>query len=136
MKQSAIPFLFFSFLLIILAFIVGVRYGQRIERANKTISYLVKLSPSPKPIVEVKTQPQFVAYNDKDCGVKFLYQKDSFYKIECDKITPVPTVVSGKDGQREILTFTIYNTIKKKNVNVSVEKNLQPIFESTVQFLP
>lgn len=134
MSRKIIPYLFITFLLIVLVFILGVRYGQRVEKTNKTITYLISLTPSPQPTAGPLVSPEFIKQVNKECGVQFLYQKGSFFKIACEKITPAPTATLKKDGQREVMSFTIYNTIKGKNVGVSIEKNLYPLFESTVQF--
>lgn len=49
------PHLLLMFLAVILAFILGVRYGQGVEKNNKAIDYLLSItptsstSPSPSP---------------------------------------------------------------------------------------
>lgn len=43
------PYLFLFFLLTILVFILGVRYGQRIEKNNKIVDYLLKVTPTKIP---------------------------------------------------------------------------------------
>jgi len=49
-------YFFILFLVLILIFILGVRYGQKIEKNNKVVDYILKISPyplaSPKPIDE------------------------------------------------------------------------------------
>jgi|GEM_PF-6911831 len=47
MKPKTYVFLFI--IITILTFILGVRYGQRVEKANKTIDYLLSIPPSPSP---------------------------------------------------------------------------------------
>jgi hypothetical protein len=50
------PHLLLIFLAVILAFILGVRYGQGVEKNNKTVDYLLSItpthssSPTPRPI--------------------------------------------------------------------------------------
>jgi len=41
------PYLFLFSLVVILAFILGVRYGQRIEKNNKVVDYLLSITPLP-----------------------------------------------------------------------------------------
>jgi len=41
------PYLFLFFLVIILVFILGIRYGQRIEKNNKVVDYLLSITPYP-----------------------------------------------------------------------------------------
>lgn len=57
------PYIFITSLLAVLFFIIGVRYGQNVERSNKKIDYLLsltptqtKLSPTPVKITEYKTK--------------------------------------------------------------------------------
>ncbi|GIW64522.1 MAG: hypothetical protein KatS3mg092_0455 [Patescibacteria group bacterium] len=76
MKLSK-PYLFLLTLIIILVFIIGVRYGQQVERVNKTINYLLSITPSKSPtptptwtIIQYKTKT----------GIKINYP--SFLKIE------------------------------------------------------
>ena len=60
------PLLFLFALLILLAFILGVRYGQRVEKNNKVVDYLlsitpIPLSPSPSPSPEASSSPTLEA---------------------------------------------------------------------------
>ncbi|MCS7093543.1 MAG: hypothetical protein NZL96_03945 [Patescibacteria group bacterium] len=41
------PYFLIVALLLILVFLIGVRHGQRVERTNKIIDYLISLTPSP-----------------------------------------------------------------------------------------
>lgn len=41
------PYLFLFFLIVILVFILGVRYGQRVEKNNKIVDYLLSITPYP-----------------------------------------------------------------------------------------
>ena len=41
------PYLFLFFLVVILVFILGVRYGQRVEKNNKVVDYILKITPYP-----------------------------------------------------------------------------------------
>ncbi len=71
MSKKSLPYFFLAFLFAILLFILGVRYGQRVEQANKTISYLISLPPSP-PVVPTIPPLGFSTYIHTDCGVSFL----------------------------------------------------------------
>jgi len=65
------PYLFLFFLIVILAFILGVRYGQKVEKNNKTIDYLLKL---PTPTMPVTPTPvRYIEYKSKKWGLKFTY---------------------------------------------------------------
>lgn len=41
------PYLFLFFLVVMLAFVIGVRYGQRVEKNNKVVDYLLSITPYP-----------------------------------------------------------------------------------------
>jgi len=58
-------------LAIILFFILGVRFGQRVEKTNKTLSYQSVLTPtrSLSPTVPLL----FESYTHASCGAQFLY---------------------------------------------------------------
>lgn len=64
-------YFFLIFLIIILVFILGVRYGQGVEKNNKVVDYILKITPtipapSPIPI-------KYVDYKSKKWGLKFTY---------------------------------------------------------------
>lgn len=67
MKRSSLWFLFA--LVVILVFVVGVRYGQNVAETNKTISYLLSVTPT-KAVVD---KLEFKTYNHPGCGLDFLY---------------------------------------------------------------
>jgi hypothetical protein len=72
--KKLFPFLFLSFLIIIIFFIAGVRYGKHIERLNTTFSETPQpSSDATKP--EEKTEPitSFLLYQNTTCEVEFLY---------------------------------------------------------------
>jgi len=71
MSRKNLPYFFLLFLFIVLVFIVGVRYGQKVEQTNKTISYLLKISPTAMP---QPTLPPlaFITYSHSGCAVSFL----------------------------------------------------------------
>lgn len=51
-------------------FIIGVRYGTKVEQANKTIPYLQKLSLTP---VNPTPTIQYLTYKLEGCKVQFTY---------------------------------------------------------------
>jgi len=75
MSKKVIPYFFLAFLFAVLLFILGVRYGQQVEKANKTISYLLHISPSPTP-APTNSPLSFSEYNHKGCKVSFLISND------------------------------------------------------------
>lgn len=64
-------YLFLFFLLIILVFILGVRYGQRIEKNNKIVDYLLKITPTKIP--PSPTPIKYIEFKSKKTGVKITY---------------------------------------------------------------
>lgn len=71
-------YLFIGFLLFMLFFILGVRYGQYVEKQNKVIDYFLSITPtqppSPTPTIS------YIEYKSRRWGLKFIYPKD--LKIE------------------------------------------------------
>jgi len=64
-------YLFISFLIVVLFFILGVRYGQKIEKNNKVINYLLSITPTPKP--PTPTPVKYRDYKSKRWGLKFTF---------------------------------------------------------------
>jgi len=78
------PYIFLSILFVILLFIIGVRYGQKVEQTNKTINYYLSLPPTKPP---VKTIPiSYVTYKSTGCGISFLYPNDLIIKEKPDAV--------------------------------------------------
>jgi len=68
MKKAS--YLFLIFLGFILFFIVGTRWGQRVEKTNKVIDYILNIpTATPVPIKPL----DFATYQNKLCGVRFIY---------------------------------------------------------------
>lgn len=72
-RQKIGPYLLIITLLLVITFIVGVRYGQRVEKANKAISYILSITPtkvSPSP--QITANPYlFHNYHNAACGIEF-----------------------------------------------------------------
>ena len=64
-------YLFISFLIVVLFFILGVRYGQRVEKNNKVIDYLLSITPSPSP--PPSPTISYKEYKSKRWGLKFTF---------------------------------------------------------------
>ena len=80
MDKKIGPYILLFTLTIVLIFIVGVRYGQNVEKTNKAVNtYLLSITPTKT----VPTTPplQFQTYTSKSCGISFLYP-DSLTKVE------------------------------------------------------
>jgi len=85
MKRASYFFIFF--LLIILTFILGVRYGQKVEKTNKVIDTLLKITPtiaavSPTPIT-------YQEYKSKKWGIKYTFPSN----LEVKESASAPAVL-------------------------------------------
>lgn len=45
MKKTS--YVFLLFLIVILIFILGIRYGQKVEKNNKVVDYILSITPYP-----------------------------------------------------------------------------------------
>jgi hypothetical protein len=73
MNKNRIAGIFLSFLLTLLTFIVGVRYGGYIERINKRTAALLSSTPAPRPSPSQTPAPLTFSHLADTCGVSFLY---------------------------------------------------------------
>ena len=85
MKPKSI--IFVALLFVILAFILGVRYGQRVEKANKAIDYLQSLPTPTAPIIS--TPITYREYKSKKYGLKFTYPSN----LEIKESTNSPEIL-------------------------------------------
>jgi hypothetical protein len=71
--KKIIPFAFLGLLLLIVIFIVGVKYGRKVAEVDKTIKYLISITPTkavtPSPLPSIT----YESYLNEDCGIEFLY---------------------------------------------------------------
>ena len=103
------PFYLISGLLLILFFIVGVRYGQRVEKTNKNISAI--LSTTPKPI-----KYDFKKYKNEKCNLEFSYPSN----LKINKETT--TSAEFKNKKNTVLNFSCDATTGSKiKINPSQE---------------
>jgi len=158
------PYLFLGFLLLVLLFIVGVRYGQHVEKTNKLTSYLISIAPS--ATVASSTVPlAFKTYKHAPCGVQFLLptsfttvkegsegamlQEAGTIKIsfECIKqstsVQPTPSTQTISFQKKMIpvkevnylYVFTLRNPLKDIFITFSIEKGLLPLFEKGLEMV-
>jgi hypothetical protein len=159
MSGRILPYLFLSFLAVILAFTMGVRYGTRVEQSNKVITYfLTTTPPQPKP-TEPDSPQEFAVRAFKDCGVSVLVPKEaagvtptaaSEVRVACEKVTPVPTTakaeatvtINGKKvpvvpdsafGNHARMQITHPKT--GRLIDISFPREYLPLFEQTLTFL-
>ncbi len=118
MKKA--PYILLLALFVILIFIVGVRYGQRVERANKSIDYVLSLTPTLSPTTPTPQVVTYDTYSHQGCRVSFLYS--SVLQLERQTATAAlftmsgspaltlqclasPPVTSAKKGETVPITF-------------------------------
>lgn len=68
MKSKSYLALFF--LLLVLVFILGVRYGQKVEKTNKIINYVLSITPTAIP---TPTPIAYASSEGKIWKIKFIY---------------------------------------------------------------
>ena len=64
-------YLLLVFLIIVLAFILGFRSGQKVEKTNKVINYVLSITPTKVP--PTPTPIKYTEYKSKKWGLKFTY---------------------------------------------------------------
>jgi len=123
MNKKIFPYLFLILLALALLFILGVRYGQKVEKTNKTVDLFLSLPPTqtPKP-----TQPPltFQTYKNSVCGMQFLYP------TTLTKEKETSTSASFYENKKSILEIScerdekIISLLEDKNI-ATLEINLQ-----------
>jgi len=156
------PIFLLIFLLFILIFVIGVRYGQTIERVNKFIDYLPKLTPAPSPTPAKELS--YLRYHFDSCSVSFVYPSDltltetsgsarfskdnqNMISLECmsrgapfPSDGPPPIQITFQNKKIAAIntgkTFIFNVTVPKigKVIRVSINKELLPLFDSTLTF--
>lgn len=132
MKRKTGPYMLLIILIAILVFIGGVRYGQRVETANKEISTQLSITPTEKA---AKEDLRFTTYSNKACGIRFLYPTslklnqqastsaqfkedgDTALAFSCGKSDPF------EKGLEEIKTATQEITFQDKKVVTTIQKD-------------
>lgn len=149
-------------LVIVLVFIVGVRYGQSVEKTNEKISYFLSITPTQKP---TSIPLEYKTYKHPSCGIQFTYpsvlriketsQSSTFMSSEtneiefsCDKSKSVleslakePTVDLKFQGKmikaqetNGHVAFTLRNPRTGDAVTFLISKGLLSLLEPTLEF--
>lgn len=145
------PVIFVLVLVLLLVFIGGVRYGQRVEKVNKTVSYLISLTPPPPSATPFPT-PLSVKYKTfihKPCSVSFVYP--SYMKItkessqaaalvqdettqlvfSCERTQPQ---FPAFDDEKAATITAKTNTLTGRKVFFKLNKDLVPLLENSIKF--
>ncbi len=70
--QKALPYIFLLILLIVIIFIIGVKYGKTVEHVNKNVDFLLSITPT-KVITPSPVSTKYLTYSNEACGIEFLY---------------------------------------------------------------
>jgi len=155
LKKSSLIFLLVLFVIAVFTF--GVRYGQRVERTNKIINYLISLPPTQTP-QPTKKPLEFKTYSNKDCGISFLYpqslrlesasqeatfKEDDETKIEisCSKKNKIAEILEEKSATGEVSFKAKKTPVKLVNkgqayaFKLQNPKNAKTIFVSIAKSL-
>ena len=164
MPQKRLPYIFIGLLTLILIFIIGLRWGQSIERTNKTINYLISIPPT---ATLAPTQPPlgFKTYKHTVCGVQFLYpdtyevvkessngamlQEKEEIKLSFDCAKTKQTVLVASESvklrfqnkplvameKQKDYIFQIQSPRSGIIISFFINKNLFPLFEKSLEFI-
>lgn len=76
MPHKRAPYYFLMILLLILCFVIGLRWGQNIEKTNKIINYMVSIPPS-ATAAPTQIPLGFKTYEHEGCGLRFVIPNTS-----------------------------------------------------------
>lgn len=124
-------------LFLILVFIVGVRYGQRVEKTNKVVNYLISLPPS--PTIQPTQKPlEFKTYKHDGCKIQFLYPS-SLKKIQESSLSArlaggahILEFDCAKDSAQKLLESEKLATAEIKFKEKSLKGRLKPDIRTVV----
>ncbi len=145
MNKKIGPYILLSILIIILVFIFGARYGQRVEKDNKKVDFLLSIPPT-KPEAPTAEPLEFKTYKHQGCGLSFLYpsfftvEKESSYGATIRKSAKLISFDCHKSASFEPTISPNYISFKKTNpknyINIYfiIEKSLQPLVEKSLEF--
>ena len=160
MSKKYLPYFFLAFLVAVLLFILGVRYGQQVEKVNKTVSYLLSLPPSPT-VAPTLPPLGFTTYTHADCGVSFLIpnliektkdsttsalfstkekglaialscEKTLFIQTAEEKIVTVNTLRTFETSTAEATSYRLFNPKNGLVVTVTASKQYLPLLEQSL----
>ena len=124
-------------LFIILVFIIGVRYGQRVEKTNKIVNYLISLPPS--PTIQPSQKPlEFKTYKHDGCKIQFLYPsslkriEEASYSAKLAGGAHALEFDCTKDSARKLLESEKLATAEIKFKEKSLKGKLKPDIRTVV----
>ncbi len=165
MNSKIGPYILIGLLTLTLIFILGVRYGQKVEKTNKFIEYAISL---PTPQLQPTTIPlAFNTFTHQECGIKFLYplsleiqtnasesavlteENKPAMQITCsDALIQPPEKENIETEEMQLknkkiiadvingqLSFNLIHPVNGKTLSVTIAKNLYPLFEKSFEFV-
>ncbi|OGK23894.1 hypothetical protein A3A46_01005 [Candidatus Roizmanbacteria bacterium RIFCSPLOWO2_01_FULL_37_13] len=146
MKLKKGSIIFLSILFVILIFIVGVRYGQRVEKTNKITDYIISILPSPTLQPTPTEKPlEFKTYKHTGCKIQFLYPSNFKISIESSDSARLETAAqsiyfncskeSSKSFQNEPKLATEEVKIKEESIKAKIKPDLRTIEKASPTLL-
>jgi hypothetical protein len=161
MTKRVVPYLFLALLCGILLFIVGVRYGQRVEQVNKTVKYLVSIPPT--PTTAPTTSPlSYSDYTHPGCKVSFLIpsslektsessssavfstnkgvlaiavscEKKPYVKTNSERQVTINKTIKGYEtGTKDTTSYRFYHVNTTSVVTLTAEKSILPLVQKSL----
>jgi len=144
MAKKIGPLVLIICLVTILIFVIGVRYGEKVEKTNKKVDFYLSIAPT-------KTTPtsptlEFKTYQHEGCGISFLYPsflkegkvssfsaklsgQAKFISFNCEKnATAEPTIDPNSQSLEKI------NPKTDKKILFFLSKSLLSLLEKTLEF--
>lgn len=131
------PLILLLSLTLVLIFIVGVRYGQHVEKTNKQNAYNANLTPQPIPTTQMK-RIKYGVFTHKPCKIEFVIP-DSLRKTKESSVAAF-----FESGSGENLSFTCdqtasgtaaLNPYTGKKIYFKASKELQVLLDNSLTFL-
>ena len=159
------PYFLIGSLVLVIFFIAGLQYGKQVEKANKTITAILSVSPT-RPDEPIKIS--YDRFEHKQCGVSFVYpslislikqsstsavlgnkQAKESINLTCgtslssqniNNLATVSSKIAGTEvtaniRDKKIIDFTLTHPKTGKKIHFVVNKELLPLLEETLAFL-
>ena len=81
------PYLLFFLLLTVLSFILGFRAGQKTEKTNEVVDYVLSITPAPKLVSP--TPAKLKEYKSKRWGIDFKFPSN----LSINESTNTPEII-------------------------------------------
>lgn len=146
MKKKG-PWIVLLILFLILIFVVGVRYGQQVEKANKVIDFVISLTPSPPTQTPTPAPIEYKTYIGKQCATQFLYpsyiklikEASDSARFEQNNEVKIQYSCALKDPKyatdsAALVNKSFYNSLTGRTVYFNLEKGLLPLIERSITF--